>query len=105
MIGNPPRRSGSGREAHKEVREWTAGPIGGSGLPSGGSGVVGRPSLSSRSDREVLLEGRDAFPEFREWSGGTLIGSALPSGGLGVVGRPSWRSGSCREALPEVRVW
>ena len=85
MVGNPSRksdsgleasrRSGSGRDAHPKVREWSRD-------PPGGPGVVERPNRSSWIGREALLE-------IWEWSGG-------PPGGLGVVERPSRRFGSGR---------
>ena len=54
-------RSGSGRKALPEVREWSGG-------RRGGLGVVGRPFRRSGS-------GREALPEVRERLGG-------PPGGL-----------------------
>ena len=54
--------SESGREALKDVQEW-----------SGGSpkclGVVGRPSQICGSGREALPEVREALPDIRKWSG------------------------------------
>ena len=46
--------SGSGRETHLDLREWSEGPL---GCP----GVVGRPSWMTWS-------GREALPDVREWS-------------------------------------
>ena len=60
--------SGSGGEALPDVREWSAGPY-------GCSGVVGRLSGKFGS-------GRESLPEVRKWSGGL---SRCP----GVVGRHS----------------
>ena len=117
MVGRPSRRSGFGRVAISEgkdflleVREWSEGPLvvpgvverpswrsgsgwggpfGGLGRHSGGPGVVGRPSRRYGS-------GREALPEVWElWEG--------PPCGSGVVWRSSRRSGSGRETLPVVR--
>ena len=80
MVGMPSRRSGSGRKALSEVREWSLD-------PHGGLRVVGRP-----------------FRKFQEWSGGPPVGQGIVWGtptGSGVVGMPSRRSGSGREALPK----
>ena len=60
--------SRSCRKFLPEVREW-------SGSPSGGPGVVGRPSQKSGSGREALLE---------VWE---LL--RAPPGGPEVAGRPS----------------
>ena len=53
----------SGREALPKVREW-------SGVPPGGTGVVGRTSGMSESGREALPEVREALPEDQVWSEG-----------------------------------
>ena len=84
----PSRRSSSVRETLKEVRDWSGG-------PSGGPGLVKRPSWRSEWPIRTSGNGREALWEVRVWFGG------LP-GGPGVVGRPSRRSGSSRDALPEV---
>ena len=65
MLERSSRRSGSGVEAHPEVREFLVG-------PPGCLGVVERSSRRSGS-------GREALPKVREWSGD-------PSEGPGVVG-------------------
>ena len=63
-MGRPSLRSGSGREAFLEVREWSGG-------PPEGLGVVGSgPEASRRSG-----SGRETLPEVRDWSGGPLEGS------------------------------
>ena len=69
--------SGSDRESHPNVQEWSGG-------PSGCLGVVQRPS-------RMLGSGR-------EWLGG-------PSECPEVVGRSSRMSESGREFLPDVREW
>ena len=48
----PSRRSGSGREALREVQEWSEG-------PPKGLGVVRMPS-------HRFVNGREALPDFRE---------------------------------------
>ena len=71
--------SGSGREALKNIWEWS-GTLPDvrdwSGFPPGCPGVVGKPYRRSGS-------GREALPDVREWSGG-------PTGCPGLVGSPSW---------------
>ena len=75
MVERPSRMSGSGREIHPEVREWSGGPPGG---PEGVGSTFRRPGSV-----------REALPEVRIWSG--------------VVRTPFQRTGSGREALPKVR--
>ena len=52
VIRSPSRKSGNGREALPDVREWSGG-------LSGCPGVVVRPTQMSRS-------GREAFPDVRQ---------------------------------------
>ena len=80
MVESPTLRSGSGRVAIPEVREW-------SGHPNGGLGVVG--------------SGRETLTEVREWTG--VVGR--PPESLGVVRWHSRRFGIGWETLPEVREW
>ena len=90
----PSRMSGNGREtipdilelseSLPEVREWSGG-------HPGRSGVVGMPSHMSGNGRETLLDVRE--------------GSAVPLKCLGVVNSPSRTSGSGQEAFPDVWEW
>ena len=102
---------GSGREAVKDVREWSGVPP---GFLEGSSGcpgvfirppvcpvVVRRPYRMSRSGWEALQDvksGWEALRDVREWSRG-------PPGCLGVVGRPFWMSGSGWEDLLDIQEW
>ena len=76
------------------IREWTE-------ILLGCSGIVGRPSQMSRSDR-------DALPYVCQLSGG-LSGCSVvvdwPPGFAGMFGRPSRMSGSGRDALSNVWEW
>ena len=94
--------SGSGRAALLDVREWSGGPFGCTGVVgrlarcpgvverlSQMTGVVGRLSRMSRSGREALLDVKD-------WSGDPYVCS-------GVVKRLSRMSLSGGEAHPDVR--
>ena len=83
--------SGSGRESLPEVREWSVG-------PPGCTGVIGSPSQMSQSVRHPLTGGWEAFPDVREWSGDH-------PGYPDVVGRPFRMSGSGLVALLDVREW
>ena len=100
--------SGSGWETLPDIREWSNG-------PPGCTGVIGSPTQMSASVREAL---RDV----REWSGGPFRCPGSPPRCLGVVGRisrlsgvggrpfrmsgrPSWISKSGQFTLPYVREW
>ena len=81
----------SGREALKDVREWSGG-------PRGCPGVIGRPSRLSGSDWDALPNVRESSGvvcDVREWSGGPpgCPGEvAMPSRCPEVIGRPSQMS-------------
>ena len=96
--------SGSGRKAlldirewwvaFKNVREWTGG-------LHGCTGLVGRPSWISGSDQ-------DAHPDVQQLSGSPpgcpeVVGR--PSRMCGSGGRPSRMSGSGQEILENIREW
>ena len=51
MVGMPNRRSESGRQAFREVREWSGG-------PPEGSGLVRRPSERFESGLEAIAKVR-----------------------------------------------
>ena len=88
-----------GREALKDVREWSVGRLEWSGGHPGCPGVVekpyrvvGSPSRMSGSGQEALPNVREwleALPDVWEWSGG-------PPGCPRVVGIPSRMSDSGR---------
>ena len=93
--------SGSGWEAHPDVREWSESP---SECPA----VAKWPSWLSGSGRETLRDVEEPLPNVREWSG-VLPNVREWSGGYpkspGVVRRPSWMSGSSYEDFPDVQEW
>ena len=94
MVGRPSRRSSSGRDAVREVQEWSGG-------PHKVLKVVRRPFWKSGSVREAL-------PMVWEWSGGPPEGTGVvistssevrqwsvgPPGGSGVVGTSCRKFGS-----------
>ena len=67
--------SGCGRKALSDVREWSEGTPGCTGVvgwPSGCLGVVRRPSRMSWSGREALPDVRMCFPTIPGYSGERL---------------------------------
>ena len=89
VVGMPSRMSGSGRETHPNVREWSRNPPGCSGGLLECPGEVGRtagcPRVVKRLSR-MSGSGQEALSDVRECSGDL---AECP----GVVGKPSWMFG------------
>ena len=95
-VGRLTRRSGRGREAHLVICE-------GSRRPSGGLGVVGRPSGRSRRPYHKSRMGWETIPKDRLGTVGPPGSPEGPPGGLGEVGSSTLRHVRGREDQPEVQ--